>query len=234
MSTRKSNSKYNLVVTSHADDETIFFGALILARRKLPWKIVCVTDGNADGQGPLRKKQFEKACHLLGVKQHEWLGFPDIYEQRLKTDDLTAYLKNLPAPQEIFTHGILGEYGHPHHQDVSYAVHQSFAKHPKLFSVAWNCYPDLIVKINSTQYKKKCQILAEVYGSETRRFFNLLPSVAMEGFAQVKTSEVETLYNFLKSGQPLNRTRLHHFKWLWQHLNEQAKELGPNARPRLF
>ena len=230
MSTRKSNSKYNLIVTAHADDETIFFGGLILSRRTLPWKIVCVTDGNADGQGLKRKKQFEKACTLLNVKNLEWLSFPDIFEKRLDTEKLIEYLSVLPKPNEIFTHGILGEYGHPHHQDVCYSVHQSFKKHPKLYSTAWNCYPDLSVKISKAQYQKKCYILSEVYGSETRRFFNLLPATALEGFARIDVSEVEAIYEFYTQGHPLKRTQLKHYHWLWQRLQEQ----GPNLGPRLF
>jgi LmbE family N-acetylglucosaminyl deacetylase len=230
MSTRKLNSKYNLVVTSHADDETIFFGALILSRRQIPWKIVCVTDGNADGQGLLRKKQFEKACQLLKVKHYEWLGMPDIYEKRLNTDQLIQHLKSLPPPQEIFTHGILGEYGHPHHQDVSFAVHKAFSRHPRLFSVAWNCFPDLLIKINALDYKKKAHILADVYGSETRRFFNLLPATAVEAFVKLKLPEVETLYHFFREGRPLQVSQMKHFKWLLTHFQEQ----GAGSQPRLF
>ena len=230
MSTRKLNSNYNLIVTSHADDETIFFGGLILSHRPRPWKIVCVTDGNADGQGALRKKQFEKACSLLKVQEHSWLGLPDIYEKRLNTEQLIETLKALAPPHQIFTHGILGEYGHPHHQDVSYSVHKAFAQHPKLYSVAWNCYPDLSVKISKAQYEKKCHILSNIYGSETRRFFNLLPSMATEGFTRVLASEVEALYQFYTKGQPLKKSQLKHFQWLWTRLQEQ----GSIASPRLF
>ena len=65
-----------LVVTAHPDDETIFFGGLLQKKRnKLPWHVVCAT---SDGD-PARKKQFTKACALLGVEQRLRL-VPDLQQ----------------------------------------------------------------------------------------------------------------------------------------------------------
>src|SRR5262245_23146964 len=117
-----SSSKFNLLCVAHPDDEVIFFGGLLQRRRTLPWTIVCMTDANADGDGRRRKLQFEKACRSLGIKDAQWWNYPDIYEQRLPVEDIIAQLREeFPRPQNVFTHGIVGEYGHPHHQDVSFA-----------------------------------------------------------------------------------------------------------------
>ncbi|MEK7355673.1 MAG: PIG-L family deacetylase, partial [Bdellovibrionota bacterium] len=120
------------------DDETLFFGGLLQRRRTRRWTVVCVTDANADGQGKKRRKQFEKACRLLGVKKPLWWSFPDRYAERLPVVELIAKLRALPKPHTIYTHGIIGEYGHPHHQDVSYAVHLAFAEHPRVYASAYN------------------------------------------------------------------------------------------------
>src|SRR4051794_23596437 len=100
--------QYNLVCVAHPDDETIFFGGLLLSRRKTfgsePWVVVCATsDGNQD-----RRRQFTEACKELGVTDTHWWGFADKYDERLPIDQVVAKLKQLPPPHEIYTHGIVG------------------------------------------------------------------------------------------------------------------------------
>ena len=51
--TRKAQA-YRLLVVAHPDDETIFFAGVIQSKRDLPWHLVCLTDGNADGRGKER------------------------------------------------------------------------------------------------------------------------------------------------------------------------------------
>lgn len=217
-----SKRKCSLVCVSHPDDETLFFGGLLQRKRKYPWTVICVTDGNADGQGKLRYKQFQKAMAALGVKNYEWLGFPDKFEERLDIASLIERLKLLPAthgePYEIFTHGILGEYEHPHHQDVSYAVHHAFEGHPRLYSAAYNSYPSLHIQLTAKEYAVKSKVLIETYGSETSRFINFLPSTYAEGFLKLDLKEVETIYHHIANGKPLKVSSLKAYAWMIKHL----------------
>jgi LmbE family N-acetylglucosaminyl deacetylase len=223
-------SKYNLLVVAHPDDETIFFGALLLNYRKLPWHVVCVTDANADGMGKLRKLEFARACRLLKIKETSWLNFPDVFSKRLDTDALVEKLKSLPSPTEVFTHGIIGEYGHPHHQDVSFAVHQAFGKTHKVWSSAYNAFPEMTVELKPSQYKVKTKILADIYGSETSRFMHILPATAIEGFVHVNPKEVEALYRYYREGKLPGAKELKTYAWLWPHL----KSRGDFTKGRLF
>jgi LmbE family N-acetylglucosaminyl deacetylase len=206
-----SQQKYNLICVAHPDDETIFFGGLILNRgrrnhseEELPWRVICCTsDGDAD-----RRRQFSDACRELSVEHLEWWAFPDKYEQRLPIDRLIEKLRMLPVPHEIYTHGIVGEYGHPHHQDVSYAVHHAFSangevQHPRLYSVSYNTYPEFEIKLSPDDFARKTRILTQVYGSETRRFMNVLPSTFVEGYLRLSLSEVEAIYDYLARGKDL-------------------------------
>ena len=89
-----SKKKYALLVVAHPDDESIFFSGLLLNERKLPWKVICVTDGNADLAGSKRADQFKVACQLLKVKSEQW-NFPDKFEARLNTEKLMKKLTEL-------------------------------------------------------------------------------------------------------------------------------------------
>ncbi len=223
-------SKYNLLVVAHPDDETLFFGALLLNYRKRPWHVVCVTDANADGMGAKRKKQFDKACKLLKVQNSSWWSFPDVFSQRLDTKALIKKLEALPEPVEVFTHGIVGEYGHPHHQDVSFAVHSVFAKTHTVFSSAYNAFPEFTVGLKPSQYETKTKILSEVYGSETARFMHILPATAVEGFVRVGLKEVEAIYRFVRDGILPSQKDLKTYQWYWPHL----KARGDFTKNRLF
>jgi LmbE family N-acetylglucosaminyl deacetylase len=201
MPARKSKEKFNLVCVAHPDDETLFFGGLLQKKRSaLSWKVICVTsDGNNQ-----RLKDFESACRQLGVKDFHCWQFQDIFDQRLSLDQLIGKLKQLETPTEIFTHSPLGEYGHPHHQDVCMAVHAAFKNHKKLFSVAYNLASDLVINLDKKVFLKKAKILTETYKSETSRFLNILPITSSEGFTRLDYSEVQAMYNYF-SGSDQNK-----------------------------
>ncbi len=215
-----SKGKFNLVCVAHPDDETIFFGGLILRNEtaRLPWVVLCVTtDGNED-----RKRQFYEACKALGVEEPLWWGFPDKYEERLNVNELIERLRTeFPnRPESIYTHGIIGEYGHPHHQDVSFAVHSAFRDHPRVFASAYNAYPDFIVNLTEEDYERKSYILTKIYGSETSRFLNVLPSTSSEGFVRLDFDEIDAIYAYLageRSGK-LDVGRLNKYRWLADYL----------------
>lgn len=220
--------KYNLLVVAHPDDETIFFGGLLQVYRRKPWKVICVTDGNADGEGLKRKQDFTNACAKLKVKNSEMWDFPDRYESRLDISPLTERLKQ-ESPSEVFTHGILGEYGHPHHQDVSLAVHRAYPGSTPVWSVAYNCFAEKVLRIPQKAYEQKCQVLAEVYFSETHRFARYLPSYNHEGFTRVMLKEVESIYTYLSSNAesevPPKASDLNLYAWFRPYLEEFRKQL---------
>lgn len=186
---------FDLVVVAHPDDETIFCGGSILQELGNPF-VVCVTNGNADSNGPKRRQDFEMAMQMLNVTNFEMWGFPDIFEQRLDVVSLQKKLHNFKNIRQVFTHGPLGEYQHPHHQDVCFAVHQTFAQHINVYSFAYNCYPDKTVQLSPQTYEQKFRVLQQCYSSELERFIHLLPVTAVEGFAKVQWTEVKAIYDY--------------------------------------
>ncbi|MBK7843889.1 MAG: PIG-L family deacetylase [Bdellovibrionales bacterium] len=222
--------KSDLIITAHPDDETLFFSGLIQSRpRQRPWEVICVTDGNADGMGRRRHRQFLRACKELGVANAHWWKYPDLYEKRLDVVSLIQKLKQVLTPHRVFTHNILGEYGHPHHQDVSLAVHRAFFSKVPVFSSAYNAFPSLRIHLTEESYQKKARILSTIYASETRRFAHLLPATSSEGFVQVDLKEVEALYSFFCFGKKPNLSDLNVFRWYWSYMKDGS--LGQMQRP---
>jgi LmbE family N-acetylglucosaminyl deacetylase len=182
---------------AHPDDETIFFGGLVMTLAQRSWRIIVVTDGNADGEGEKRSQQFAAACTQLGVKNFEMWNFPDRFEDRLDVKLLVNRLSAEPMPRVVFTHGIIGEYGHPHHQDVSWAVHQAFYKKVPIWSAAYNSFATKSLRLTKQIFRRKAKILSEIYFSETFRFARMLPFQTAEGFHRLDWSEVASIYNYL-------------------------------------
>ncbi|MGE0525612.1 MAG: PIG-L family deacetylase [Bdellovibrionales bacterium] len=214
---------HNLLLVAHPDDETLFFGGTLQVYRRRPWKVVCVTDGNADGHGEKRRQEFHSACRELQVETSEVWHYPDLFDQRLDVESLTARLRD-EAPDEVFTHGPLGEYGHPHHQDVSLAAHRAFQGRAPIWSVAYNAFAERIYQLSLDAYMRKAEVLSRIYFGETRRFARWLPAHSFEGFLRVELKEVEALHRFLYEGTLPNVTDLRAFAWFHPYLEEFRRQ----------
>ncbi len=223
---RQTKVRNNLVVVAHPDDETIFFGATILSRPKENWTVICVTDGNADGDHRRRKKQLARACKSLGVKSFKMYDFPDKFGSRLDVDGLVERLSNEQKLfgdfDSIYTHGALGEYGHRHHQDVCYACYQVFSE-KKIHTVSYNSLPEKSVVASKKIFAKKAEILTEIYGSETQRFLLLLPVTWSEGTQRISKSEVNKIYLHLCGKRRMTARGLKVYRWFWPQLKEMFR-----------
>ncbi len=193
-----------------------------MAERRHGWHVICVTDGNADGRGIDRHEQFARACEAFGVKHFDFFDLPDRYEMRLKQEILRERLNRWREHygiRTVYTHGPIGEYGHPHHQDVSLAVHEVFAGTCDVFGVAYNCLPSRIVKLSARQFDKKTDVLSNIYFGETSRFIQILPATDVEMFAQFALPEVRDLHKYLSQGDPIPTTHLNKYKWFYPYLS---------------
>lgn len=210
-----------LLVVAHPDDETLFFSS-VLQTRSTDLRVVCVTDGNADGQGTERARQFEQAVRLQGPIACELWGLPDIYERRLDLDEIDRRLNAVWMEgkiAEVYTHGPVGEYGHPHHQDVCFAVYRFFsARGVPVHSPAYNALPDRVHRLTNSQFQKKSQAIIDVYRGETARFLHLLSNVAVEGFVRPSFKEVSAIYETIACQRPLDLAALKVWKWYAPHL----------------
>jgi|GEM_PF-892361 len=220
---------YRLLVVAHPDDETIFFSGPLLTMRDLPWHVVCLTDGNADGRGAERHAELLAATKLLGVKHvHHW-DFLDLFEKRLPVNEVEDRLRRLTEvlgqPKEVYTHGPMGEYGHPHHQDACLATHRAFGQKMKIHSPAWNCVADFAIQLTPAQYKKKTFAFSQIYQKETSRFLNVLPNMAVESFRRFMSGEVEAVAGYFRHERSLSPKEMKEHSWAVKMMPELREKL---------
>ena len=112
--------KQALLVVAHPDDELLWFGGTILSHRDYDWTIACVTYSDQTARG----RDFLQVCRELGARGM-LLGLEDAPAALLDEEALEGKLRQLAAQNQwhvVFTHNANGEYGHPHHRQVSRIV----------------------------------------------------------------------------------------------------------------
>jgi hypothetical protein len=67
-----------LLIIAHPDDEIMFWTPTIksLISNKIPMKILCLSNGNYDGLGPLREKEFDNLSRLLNFPDNQIIDIP--------------------------------------------------------------------------------------------------------------------------------------------------------------
>ena len=112
-----------LLVISHPDDESMFFGPTIQALRRAGARthILCLSNGDADGLGAVREKELESARKLLGVDSSEVVndsklkdGFQEVWPEETVAAYVEASVRRLDA-NVVLTFDERGVSGHPNH-----------------------------------------------------------------------------------------------------------------------
>ncbi|KQJ85313.1 probable N-acetylglucosaminyl-phosphatidylinositol de-N-acetylase [Brachypodium distachyon] len=125
-------SRHVLLVLAHPDDESMFFTPTILFLKSKGHNvhILCVSLGNADGLGNIRKEELFKACATLNIPaeqvkvlDHQKLqdGFHEKWDHGLLVE-LTMEQIQLWDIDTIVTFDSCGVSGHPNHRDVYHGV----------------------------------------------------------------------------------------------------------------
>jgi LmbE family N-acetylglucosaminyl deacetylase len=178
-----------LVIVAHPDDEVIFFAGLILDRVASGFSVdVLSVTGRffPSAMTSTRGAELRRACWKLGCRAMMF----DVADTpgHLRMDQVRKRLKALKerySYDEVYTHGLWGEYGHQHHRDVCLAVHQVFAD--GVFSLAGPLQSDRTMELTKEALKLKRQI-ASVYYSQP---FAAEWCSAQERFTTVPTAHVE-------------------------------------------
>jgi hypothetical protein len=174
------NQQNKLVIVAHPDDEIIFF-AQVLMTESARVHVVLVTDGNGDGQTIKRMNDFKSALTRCGVKSYEIWDFEDNYDKELNREKFNEYLKatfsQKPNIEEIYTHGPLGEYGHPHHIQICSLVHsfEGISEYSIFHPDTLGIQSSKRIEFSQEQWKASIEIMTTIYLSEYQKFHNLIP-----------------------------------------------------------
>ncbi|KAI6694247.1 hypothetical protein NL676_021957 [Syzygium grande] len=132
ISGENANKSNVLLVIAHPDDESMFFSPTIsyLTSRGHNLHILCLSVGDADGKGNIRKEELYQACVTLEVPcpQVKVMDHPDLQDgfgNKWNHDLLSKIIE-----QEVLARGIhvvitfddYGVSGHCNHRDVHYGV----------------------------------------------------------------------------------------------------------------
>lgn len=195
-----------LVVVAHPDDETLYFGGLLLAFDGRA-DVLCVTDGDFEGQGEARRAALVAAARALGARRAEQWLHADHPARSLPVDDIVAELcalQDARAYDAVFTHAPHGEYGHINHMDVSIAVHRAFAERAPVYVIAGLLLPHLRVPLCAEAYAAKVGVATSVYLGEARKARAITPPLGDEAFTRLSLAEAERVYAHCAEGEPLD------------------------------
>jgi LmbE family N-acetylglucosaminyl deacetylase len=199
-----------LVVVAHPDDEVLWFISVLLRHN---CDVICVTNGRDDRDRVHREPAFRKSMSLLGVESCWNLNYPD-ESARLDVLQLAADLKPFSNRRYdlVFTHSPFGEtFEHSHHQDVCYAVHQTFEN---VRSVAWNAFPEIVNALTPSEYALKKYLLGTVYHNEYRSLKRTYPVLSVETFVEYSREAVDIFYWSIANGGN-NHERLAKYDDFW-------------------
>ncbi|MEP9389649.1 hypothetical protein [Mesorhizobium sp. KR9-304] len=141
------------LVVAHPDDETLWFGGLLIAEPGR-WHVFCASTPRAD---PVRAQRFHVACDHIGAIYSEISGIVES-DPSGPLDQLNVRLPDLTDYDQIVTHNAAGEYGHRHHVSIhDYLV----ARYPS--QVVTGCYGMPAgakrIELTAEQYDRKVQAL---------------------------------------------------------------------------
>ena len=113
-----------LLIIAHPDDEIMFWTPTIksLISNKIPMKILCLSNGNYDGLGPLREKEFDNLSRLLNFPDNQIIDIPELQDNIKKkwdpsvvSEQIEEFLKNNEDVKTVLTFDSDGVTKHSNH-----------------------------------------------------------------------------------------------------------------------
>lgn len=93
--------RFCLLVTAHPDDECMFFAPTLLSLKRAGVRVslLCLSEGNCDGLGGIRKEELKQSALLLGIPTDRVsvLNVPYVLDTILFTVSLEFKTKQRPS-----------------------------------------------------------------------------------------------------------------------------------------
>jgi len=125
------------LVVAHPDDEAMFFWPTLLQLRRagVPLCVLCLSTGNADGLGEVRKLEMQRSCARLGISEDN-LVVVDVEElqdgfhswpEEVVSAQVLDFVRARPT-RLVLTFDVRGVSGHPNHISTSIGVRRAAAR----------------------------------------------------------------------------------------------------------
>lgn len=121
-----------LLVIAHPDDETMFFGPLIvnLVEANKDLTILCLSHGDSDNLGEQRSREMVKVAHELGSRAKLEIitderlsdGLITEWDADIASEYIHKYLMSTGTKTTVVTFDSYGVSGHPNHNSVYNAL----------------------------------------------------------------------------------------------------------------
>ncbi|CAO3625104.1 unnamed protein product [Cunninghamella echinulata] len=133
-----------LLLTAHPDDECMFFGPTLSSLKSSGNKsrihVLCLSTGNADGLGNIRKKELSRSCQTFDILpshikalNHEDLqdGMKNTWSSKTIANIIQDYVTKHKI-DTIITFDDYGVSGHPNHIASYFGVKEYAQNHPDI------------------------------------------------------------------------------------------------------
>jgi len=212
-----------LLLTAHPDDECMFFAPTLLGLNNrmtnVPYELysLCLSSGDADGLGDIRKQELKGSLDVLGVaEERRWVldrPFKDNITQFWETDQIVEYVQPYIMKNEInviLTFDERGISSHPNHISLLRGTAALLADQNKLRGFALKTtgvaakYTGQASAAWATIHLRLCTLLNNYYASERCRSKEALTFISgLEGYATALRAMLR------------HRSQLVWFRWLY-------------------
>ena len=130
-----------LLIIAHPDDEIMFWTPTIktLISKNIKMKILCLSNGNYDGLGELREKEFDNVSRALNFPDNVILNIPQLqdnihqkWDSSIISTQIEEFLKNNQDVKTILTFDRNGVTKHPNHISCFYGLNYYLKIHYEL------------------------------------------------------------------------------------------------------
>lgn len=131
-----NSTKTVLIITAHPDDEIMFLSPTLkqLSTLNIKKKILCMSTGNYDGIGHIRKQEFNDVSKALHMEDNKIIDHPDLqdnlkkrWNEKIVAEQIKNYINENKDIGTIITFDEKGVTKHPNHMSV-YAGLEEYIK----------------------------------------------------------------------------------------------------------
>lgn|SRR3990167_1416561 len=119
---------------AHPDDEAMFFSPLLtqLQEDKKEVSVICLSSGNFEGKGEIRKTELKNSCKLFNISNVEIIDHPDLQDgpkNKWKSELIANFISEFMKKNKcgvLITFDQHGVSSHPNHIDVHHGAKSLF------------------------------------------------------------------------------------------------------------